>query len=121
MPSRRFDKRPRLVRKRRVRVKVNGTPERLRLSVFRSNKHIHGQIINDVVGNTLVHASSVEKGLVPKNTQGKIAVAEIVGTTLAMRAKEAKIKKVVFDKGGYKYHGRIKQLAEAARKVGLEF
>lgn len=100
-----------LQRKRRVRAKVFGTPNRPRLSVFRSNKYIYAQIINDEKGKTLASAG------------GKATVneASLVGETLAKKAKVKKITKVVFDKGGYKYHGRVKAVAEGARKGGLEF
>ncbi len=116
----------RLRRKRRVRKKVFGTPERPRLSVFRSCKHIYAQIIDDVSGRTLVAASSLTPQIrerLPeiKKEGGKTAVAKAVGELLGQRALEAGIKKVVFDRGGYKYHGRVKALAEGARGAGLEF
>ncbi|OAG27226.1 50S ribosomal protein L18 [Thermodesulfatator autotrophicus] len=116
----------RLRRKRRVRKKIFGTPERPRLSVFRSCKHIYAQIIDDVHGKTLVAASSLtpairEKVLEAKKEGGKTAVAKVVGEFLGQRAVEAGIKKVVFDRGGYKYHGRVKALADGARAGGLEF
>ncbi|WP_022854362.1 50S ribosomal protein L18 [Thermodesulfatator atlanticus] len=116
----------RLRRKRRVRKKIFGTPERPRLSVFRSSKHIYAQIIDDVHGRTLVAASSLspqikEKVLSAKKEGGKTAVAKVVGELIGQRAIEAGIKKVVFDRGGYKYHGRVKALADGARAAGLEF
>ncbi len=116
----------RLRRKRRVRKKIFGTPERPRLSVFRSCKHIYAQIIDDISGRTLVAASSLtpqirERLAELKKEGGKTAVAKAVGELIGQRALEAGIKKVVFDRGGYKYHGRVKALAEGARAAGLEF
>ncbi|NPB09725.1 MAG: 50S ribosomal protein L18 [Thermodesulfobacteria bacterium] len=116
----------RLRRKRRVRKKIFGTPERPRLSVFRSCKHIYAQIIDDTTGRTLVAASSLtpeirEKAVELKKEGGKTAVAKAVGELLGQRAVSAGIKKVAFDRGGYKYHGRVKALADAARAAGLEF
>jgi len=112
----------RLRRKRRVRKRVVGTPERPRLTVFRSHKNIYAQIIDDSVGRTLVAASSVQK---PARQEtpigGNKAAASLVGRMLAEKAVKAGIKKVVFDRNGYPYHGRLKELAEAARKAGLEF
>ena len=106
----------------RIRKKVVGTAERPRLSVYRSLKHIYCQIINDIEGRTLVAASTQSPDL---RTQikygGNAAAAEIVGKKIAEEAKNKGITKVVFDKGGYKYHGRIKALAEAARKYNLSF
>ncbi|TEU17067.1 MAG: 50S ribosomal protein L18 [Anaerolineales bacterium] len=109
-------------RHRRVRKQVVGTSERLRFNVFRSLKHIYAQVIDDTRGHTLVAASTLDpelgdkvKGL-PKTEQAKL-----VGGLLAKRALEHGVKKVVFDRGGYKYHGRVKSLAEAAREGGLEF
>lgn len=116
----------RLRRKKRVRKKVFGTPERPRLSVYRSVKHIYAQIIDDTRGHTLVAASSLtpeirERWEELKKEGGKTAVARAVGELLGKRALEAGIKKVVFDRGGFKYHGRVKALAEGARAAGLEF
>jgi large subunit ribosomal protein L18 len=109
-------------RKGRVRKRVIGTPERPRLTVFRSHNNIYAQIIDDSVGRTLVAASSLEK---PARQQlpngGNKAAAQVVGQVLAEKAIKAGIKKVVFDRNGYPFHGRIKELAEAARKGGLEF
>jgi len=103
----------------RIRRKLRGTAERPRLAVFRSVAHIYAQIIDDSVGTTLVSASSVDKGA--KTEGGNLAAAKTIGTTVAVRAKEKGIKQVVFDRGGYHYHGRVKALAEAARAAGLEF
>lgn len=102
----------------RVRRKVSGTPECPRLNVFRSNANIHAQIIDDQNGNTLVSASSVAMKLA---NGGNVEAAREVGTELAKRAAEKGIKKVVFDRGGYVYTGRVKALADAAREAGLEF
>ena len=110
----------RKVRHARIRENISGTSERPRLCVFRSNANIEAQIIDDVKGVTLVSASSLEKELNLKNG-GNIEAAKVIGTEIAKRAKKAKIKAVVFDRGGYVYHGRVKALAEAAREGGLEF
>ncbi|HEY8349675.1 MAG TPA: 50S ribosomal protein L18 [Clostridiales bacterium] len=106
----------------RVRKKIFGTPERPRLNVFRSLKHIYAQIIDDTTGTTLVAASTMEQSLKDKVTYGgnKQAARE-VGKLVAQKALEKGIKKVVFDRGGYLYHGRVKELAEGAREGGLEF
>lgn len=106
---------------KRIRAKVSGTTERPRLSVFRSIKHITAQIIDDSKGHTLAAASSTEvkKGL--KANGGNVAGAKEIGKLVAERAKEKGIKAVVFDRGGYLYHGRVKALADAAREAGLEF
>jgi large subunit ribosomal protein L18 len=105
---------------RRIRRKVAGTAERPRLCVFRSLKHISAQIVDDVEGKTLVAASSLgsNSGLA---SGGNIASAKAVGRLIAERAKAKGVEKVVFDRGGYIYHGRVKALAEAAREAGLEF
>jgi ribosomal protein L18, bacterial type len=108
----------RLRRHRRVRSKISGTTERPRLNVFRSNGNIHAQIIDDVNGTTLVSANSVEMKIA---NGGNVAAAKQVGEEIAKRAKKAKIEEVVFDRGGYIYHGRVKALAEAAREAGLKF
>ncbi|MCF0105183.1 MAG: 50S ribosomal protein L18 [Holdemanella sp.] len=108
----------RLRRHARVRRKISGTPECPRLNVFRSNAHIHAQIIDDVAGNTLVSASSVDMKL---ENGGNIEAARLVGAEIAKRAVEKNIKEVVFDRGGYVYSGRVKALADAAREAGLEF
>jgi large subunit ribosomal protein L18 len=106
----------------RVRTRVTGTPERPRLCVYRSLGHIYAQIIDDRNGRTLVSASSVDKES-KKNLKGggNIASAKAVGKFIAERAKGAGVVKVVFDRGGYKYHGRVKALADAAREAGLQF
>ena len=104
----------------RIRKRLRGLPERPRLSVFRSLDHIYAQIIDDGAGRTLVAASSAEKGSKVKSG-GNIAGAKAIGKLLAERAKEKGVSKVVFDRGGYLYHGRVKALAEAAREGGLEF
>ena len=113
-------------RKKRVRKKIFGTPDRPRLSVYRSLKHIYAQIIDDTRGHTLVSASSLspeirERWEELKKEGGKTAIARAVGELLGKRAVEAGIKKVAFDRGGFKYHGRVKALAEGARSAGLEF
>jgi large subunit ribosomal protein L18 len=106
----------------RVRTRVTGTPERPRLSVYRSLGHIYAQIIDDRSRRTLVSASSIDKES-KKNLKGggNIASAKAVGKFIAERAKAAGVVKVVFDRGGYKYHGRVKALADAAREAGLQF
>lgn len=106
----------------RVRTRVNGTPERPRLSVYRSVGHIYAQVIDDRTGKTLASASSIDKET-RKDIQGggNVAAAKIVGRKVAERARAAGIGLVVFDRGGYKYHGRVKALAEAAREAGLKF
>ena len=110
----------RCARHERVRNKVTGTSNVPRLNVFRSNSNIFAQIIDDEASKTLVSASSIDKELKLENG-GNTEAAEKVGELLAKRAKKAKISKVVFDRGGYLYHGRVKALAEAARENGLEF
>ncbi len=107
----------RLRRKETIRKKVHGTSDRPRLAVFRSLKHISVQIINDDEGRTLVMVSSKNEGLKGKNIQ----VAEKIGAITGQRALEAGSKKVVFDRSGYIYHGKVKALADSARKAGLEF
>ena len=109
----------RIKRHNRVRGKISGTAERPRLCVFRSENHIYAQIIDDVAGNTLVSASSVEKGFEGKG--GNVEAAKKIGATVAERALQKGIEEVVFDRGGYIYHGRIKALAEGAREGGLKF
>ena len=108
----------RIKRHARVRGKISGTPERPRLSVFRSEKNIYAQIIDDVAGNTLVAASSVEKDFGPGSNK---EAARKVGKLIAERALAKGIEEVVFDRGGYIYHGRIQELAEGAREGGLRF
>jgi large subunit ribosomal protein L18 len=105
---------------KRIRQRLRGTVERPRLAVFRSLKHIYGQVIDDTQGRTLAAASSAEKNS-PAGNGGNIAGAKEIGRLLAQRAKEKGIQKVVFDRGGYLYHGRVKALADAAREAGLEF
>jgi large subunit ribosomal protein L18 len=103
----------------RIRRKLRGTPERPRLAVFRSVAHIYAQVIDDTAGKTLVSASSVDKD--GKIKGGNVAAAKTIGKLVAERAKEKGISSVVFDRGGYRYHGRVKALADAAREAGLEF
>ena len=110
------------IRHRRVRQKVTGTISRPRLCVFRSLNHIHAQVIDDSRNQTLVSMSTLDSQIRGKtNGMVKTKKAEIVGTLIAEKALNKGIKQVVFDRGGYKYHGRVKALAEAARKAGLEF
>jgi large subunit ribosomal protein L18 len=104
---------------KRIRRKLSGTAARPRLAVFRSVAHIYAQVIDDVAGATVVSASSVDKA--GKTNGGNVAAAKEIGKLVAERAKEKGIKSVVFDRGGYQYHGRIKALADAAREAGLEF
>ena len=111
----------RLKRHRRIRVKLSGTPERPRLSVFRSLAHIYAQVIDDAQGTTLVAASSVEPQVRGDLDGDKSARARAIGRLVAERARQKGISAVVFDRGGYLYHGRVKALAEAAREAGLEF
>lgn len=106
-------------RHRRVRRKVVGTPERPRLAVYRSNRYIYAQVIDDVAGHTLAAASSQEPAL--RGSPLTVDTAAKVGELVAARAKEAGVSAVVFDRGGYKFHGRVKALADAARHAGLEF
>ena len=110
----------RVVRHKRIRESLSGTSERPRLCVFRANANISAQIIDDGKGVTLVSASTLESDLKIKNG-GNVEAAKVIGAEIAKRAKKAKITKVVFDRGGYLYHGRVKALAEAARENGLEF
>ena len=109
----------RIKRHKRVRGKISGTAERPRLSVFRSESNIYAQIIDDVAGNTLVAASSVEKGF--EGNGGNIEAAKKIGAMVAERALQKGIEEVVFDRGGYVYHGRVAALAEGAREGGLKF
>lgn len=113
---------PRKRRHLRVRAKLSGTPERPRLNVFRSSAHTYAQIIDDSVGHTLVAASSLEDDVrSAADGSTKTDRARAVGAVIGSRAKAAGIERVVFDRGGYKYHGRVKALADAAREAGLEF
>ena len=109
----------RLRRHKRIRAKVSGTPERPRLNVFRSERHIYAQIIDDTIGVTLCSASTVEKGF--EGLGSNKEAAKKVGMAVAERAKAKGIDTVVFDRGGYIYHGRVQALAEGAREGGLEF
>ncbi len=111
---------PRVRRHRRVRKKVRGTADRPRLAVFRSNRHISAQLIDDVSGRTIASASTVEPTLRGDAT-GNIDAAKKVGALVAERARAAGITKVVFDRGGFLYHGRVAAVADAAREAGLEF
>jgi large subunit ribosomal protein L18 len=110
----------RLRRKKRIRAKIFGTKEMPRLSVFRSAKHIYAQLIDDEKNKTLVSASDLELKRSMKKLK-KVEKAKEVGKLIAKKAKDLKIEKVVFDRGGYKYHGRVKALAEGAREGGLKF
>ena len=110
----------RVRRHRRVRKKVQGTPERPRLAVYRSNRHIFAQVIDDTAGHTIVSASTTEADLRSGPT-GNLAGAAAVGKLIAERAKKKKITAVVFDRGGFGYHGRVAALADSAREAGLEF
>ncbi|MBX6754009.1 50S ribosomal protein L18 [Thermorudis peleae] len=114
---------PRKRRHLRVRAKIFGTPERPRLNVFRSNEHIYAQIIDDTKGHTLVAASTLEKAVQERfpAEHPKTVEARIVGLVVGERALAKGITRVVFDRGGYKYHGRVKALAEGAREAGLIF
>lgn len=103
----------------RVRSKIKGTAERPRLNIYRSNRYIYAQLIDDIAGHTLMSANSLEEAVVNEGTKSE--QAQSVGKLLAERAKDAGIETVVFDRGGYIYHGRIKALAEAARESGLKF
>ncbi len=112
----------RLKRKKRVRSKVSGDAERPRLSVFKSSKHIYAQIIDDRQGRTLVAASTLSKQLRDTvSSLKKVEAAKMVGKLLAEQAKAAGITKVAFDRGGFLYHGRVKELADSCREHGLEF
>jgi large subunit ribosomal protein L18 len=105
----------------RIRKVVNGTAEKPRLSVFRSNKQISVQLIDDLAGQTILSASSLEKEIAGQVKGKKIEQAKVVGKLIAERSLQKGIKEVVFDRGGYLYHGRVKQLADAARESGLKF
>lgn len=112
----------RLKRHRRVRKKVFGTADKPRLNVFRSLNNVYAQVIDDTKGHTLVSASTIDaevKGQIKSG--GNIQAAKVVGQVVGKRAVEAGIKKIVFDRGGYQYHGRVKSLADGAREAGLEF
>jgi large subunit ribosomal protein L18 len=112
----------RLRRQRHVRNRIFGTPERPRLAVFRSSKHIYAQVINDQTGTTLASASTLDSELRGEQTYGgNKAAATAVGRKIAERAKQAGIDKICFDRRSYKYHGRVQALADAAREAGLQF
>lgn len=112
----------RLKRKRRIRGKIRGTGGRPRLAVFRSSRHIYAQVINDDLGTVLVSASTVDSGLKGKlKGGGNVEAAKEVGKLLAERAAQKSIETVTFDRGGFRYHGRVQALAEAAREGGLKF
>ena len=117
MDTARAKRQARLRRHRRVRRRIVGTPERPRLAVFRSNRHIYAQIIDDVTGHTVAAAGS----MAVSGEGDKTEDAKRVGAELARRAKQAGVTAVVFDRGGYQYHGRVQALAEAAREGGLDF
>jgi large subunit ribosomal protein L18 len=108
----------RVRRHRRVRKRITGTPDRPRLSVFRSARHIRAQVVDDTTGRTLAAASTEEKSVADKG--GNVAAATAVGRLVAERAKAAGVTQVVFDRGGFRYHGRVAAVADAARKEGLE-
>jgi len=112
----------RLKRKRSIRKRISGTPERPRLSVFRSSKHIYAQVVDDTTNQTLAHASDLEEAIIAA-TQGKkkLERAQAVGEAVAKRCLEKKIEAVVFDRNGFIYHGRVSAVADAARKAGLKF
>jgi len=112
----------RLKRKRRIRGKIRGTGDRPRLAVFRSARHIYAQVINDDLGTVLVSASTVDSGLKGRlKTSGNVEAAKEVGKLLAERAGQKSINTVTFDRGGFRFHGRVKALADAAREGGLKF
>jgi len=108
-------------RVRRIRKNLAGTPERPRLRVFKSNKHIYAQIIDDANGHTIASASSLDKDFSAENLKGKSALAGKVGELIAEKAKGKGVENVIFDRGGYIYHGRVKALSEGAREGGLVF
>jgi large subunit ribosomal protein L18 len=112
----------RIKRHKRVRAKLVGTPSKPRLAIYKSLKHMHAQIIDDLAGKTIVAASSVESAAgIDSGKTGNASAAAAVGKLIADRAKKAGIAEVSFDRGGFKFHGRVKALAEAARKEGLKF
>ncbi len=116
-----LSKRDRRIRiRKRIRKRINGTAEVPRMSVFRSNKHIYVQLIDDVSEKTIIAASSADKDIAG-NKAKKEEIAAMVGKKIAEKAKNNKISEIVFDRGGYLYHGRVKALADAARKEGLKF
>jgi large subunit ribosomal protein L18 len=111
----------RLLRHRRVRARISGTPQRPRLAVFRSLKHIYAQVIDDEAGRTLAAASTVEPALREQLSGTKTDRAKVIGRAIGERAKAKGIEAVVFDRGGFLYHGRVAALADAAREAGLKF
>ncbi len=122
MGSLSIKKKARLKRKKRIRKSVAGTTQRPRLCVFRSSKHIYAQIIDDTAGNTLVAASSLEKEVIEHDKfESKVAMADFVGKLVGKRAVIKGIDKVVFDRNGFLYHGRVKAVSEGARESGLNF
>lgn len=122
MGSLNLRKKARLKRKKRIRKKLFGTQQRPRLSVFRSSKHIYAQVIDDTHGHTLTTASSMEKAVKEQSKfDNKIAVANFVGKLLGERTIEKGVNKIVFDRNGFLYHGRVKAVSDGAREAGLEF
>ncbi|MCC6321432.1 MAG: 50S ribosomal protein L18 [Phycisphaerales bacterium] len=111
----------RIRRHKRVRANVTGTPDRPRLAIYKSVRHIHAQVIDDLAGKTLASASSVEEAHGGDAKPGNSKSAAIVGKLIAERAKKAGVTAVAFDRGGFKFHGRVKALADAAREAGLKF
>ena len=105
----------------RIRKTIQGTAEKPRLSIYRSNKEIYAQVINDVIGNTIASASSRDKEIVDAKSDNKIAEAQLVGKLIGDRAKKAGVTSIGFDRSGYLYHGRVKSLADGAREAGLDF
>lgn len=114
-------KKSRKRRHKKIRANIQGTQEKPRLNVYRSNKHIYGQLVDDVTGDVLVSAKDIDIDKKIEDDNRKVALSFETGKMLAKKAKKEDIKEVVFDRGGYKYHGRIKALAEGARKGGLKF
>ena len=111
----------RLKRKKRIRKKIFGTPQRPRLCVFRSAKHIYAQIIDDSCGKIVVAASSLEKTVMTQEVEGKVKKAKLIGKLVGERALSQGIQRVVFDRNGFLYHGRVKSLSDGAREAGLVF
>lgn len=112
----------RIKRHYRIRNKISGTAQKPRLAVFRSNQHIYAQIIDDTVGNTIVSASTMEAAIAEKlQKTSNVEAAKVVGDAVARKALDKGINTVIFDRGGYVYHGKVKALAEAAREAGLQF
>lgn len=111
----------RMARHKRIRKNLSGTPERPRLTIFKSNQNIYAQIIDDLAGNTLVSASTLDKSFADDKVSSNVESAKKVGELVAKRALDNGIEEVVFDRSGYIYHGKVKALAEAAREAGLRF